>query len=368
MAGPTLLGMIEAALGASATREIAISAASVGITSWAFDDDEIAPALEVINNTLNSIDQAIVAGFAGRDIQLTRLDAALATANGRLDATREQIERIEPFKDATQREGSSLRVQWRELAEEEARLFDQVTALHQARTGRLDELNGADASGRSLSGTDCCCPHEQVMGAVNKAMPVAPGLGLSSGSDSKLTGLEDSVNKGKLAIDGLISSEAKANLDEFSAKFTGIFEKASRDGKITAGEIGNSFKQMAMDILQNQVISKLFAGKGPLGAVAGNLLGGLLGGRAGGGNVEPNIPVLVGERGPELLVPRSPGRIVNNHNSRSMAKSQPVVIHQTINIEPTTQKDLVAMIHASRPALREDAKRAVFEAMNHIRY
>ena|GEM_PF-3359009 len=64
---------------------------------------------------LNRIDQAIVAGFAGRDIELNRIDAALNVANGRLVATQEQIARVEPFKDTAQREGSGLRVRWRRI-------------------------------------------------------------------------------------------------------------------------------------------------------------------------------------------------------------------------------------------------------------
>jgi|GEM_PF-3258904 len=148
----------------------------------------------------------------------------------------------------------------------------QVQRNMEARCSDVSPLSGVVSIGSAV-GNNCCCPHEQVIGAVNKAMPVAlamPRLSApSSGDYNKLAGLEDSVNKGKVAIDNLITPEAKADLDEFSAKFTGIFEKASRDGKITAGEIGNGFKQMAMDILQNQVFSKLFAGMGSLGHIAG---------------------------------------------------------------------------------------------------
>ena len=97
---------------------------------------------------LNRIDQAIVAGFAGRDIELNRIDAALNVANGRLVATQEQIARVEPFKDTAQREGSGLRVRWRELAEDQARLQDAITALHRARMDRTDEqrLSGSLSS------------------------------------------------------------------------------------------------------------------------------------------------------------------------------------------------------------------------------
>lgn len=46
----------------------------------------------------------------------------------------------------------------------------------------------------------------------------------------------------------------------------------------------------------------------PLGDLLGGMLGGIFG-RAGGGSVSAGTPYLVGERGPELFVPHSSGRI-----------------------------------------------------------
>ncbi|MFT4027596.1 MAG: tail tape measure protein, partial [Novosphingobium sp.] len=50
---------------------------------------------------------------------------------------------------------------------------------------------------------------------------------------------------------------------------------------------------------------------GGLGGLLGGILGGVLGlpGRATGGAVAPDRPYLVGERGPELFVPTSAGRV-----------------------------------------------------------
>lgn len=60
------------------------------------------------------------------------------------------------------------------------------------------------------------------------------------------------------------------------------------------------------------------------------LLGGLLGtGKAAGGNVAGGAPVVVGERGPELFVPFSGGKIIPNHQV-SGAMASPVNIHMTV--------------------------------------
>lgn len=149
-------------------------------------------------------------------------------------------------------------------------------------------------------------------------------------------------------------------MDHLGDRIGNVFATAARDGKITADEIGKAFMGMAKNILEQQVFSKL----GPFGSI----LSGLLGGLAGGGSIQPNKPTLVGERGPELFIPNSGGRIANNHDAGGMFGGNPVTVNQTINIEPSTQKDLVAMIHAARPMMREDAKRAVMSALSGVRY
>ncbi len=52
----------------------------------------------------------------------------------------------------------------------------------------------------------------------------------------------------------------------------------------------------------------------PVSDMLGGLIGGIFG-RASGGSVSPNTPYVVGERGPELFVPSSAGRIENNPQS-----------------------------------------------------
>lgn len=179
---------------------------------------------------------------------------------------------------------------------------------------------------------------------------------------SNLTQSLSAVNSLKDSLDGIkamTNRELVPAMDHLGQSMSNVFVKAARDGKISAEEIGRSFLSMAKKILEQQVFSKL----GPFG----NILGGLIGGLAGGGTIQPNKPTLVGERGPELFIPNSSGRVANNHEmGRGMGGA--VTIHQTINIEPSTQKDLIAMIHAARPMMREDAKRAVMDAMNGIRF
>ena len=68
-------------------------------------------------------------------------------------------------------------------------------------------------------------------------------------------------------------------------------------------------------------------GSGPLGRVASLLLPPTP--RAAGGPVMAGLPYLVGERGPELIVPRAPGTVVPNHRLAGGHRG-PSAIHVTV--------------------------------------
>lgn len=91
------------------------------------------------------------------------------------------------------------------------------------------------------------------------------------------------------------------------------------------GSLGfDDLKRVAFAALDQIAAQALKSGLGSLfgrsgsgsgiGDVVGSVLGGLLGlpGRATGGIVAPERPYLVGERGPELFVPTSAGRVLPN--------------------------------------------------------
>lgn len=90
-------------------------------------------------------------------------------------------------------------------------------------------------------------------------------------------------------------------------------------GAVRRGSLGfEDLKRTAVRVLDDIASSALRGGLGQLGGIlggGGGLLGGLLGsvlglpGRATGGNVAPGSAYLVGERGPELFVPTSAGRV-----------------------------------------------------------
>ena len=82
---------------------------------------------------------------------------------------------------------------------------------------------------------------------------------------------------------------------------------------------------------------------------------------AGGGTVQRGIPTLVGERGAELFVPNSSGRIVNNQNSRGMMGST-TVVNQTINVETGVSQTVKAEMLNLLPQFKAETIGAVAES------
>ena len=61
------------------------------------------------------------------------------------------------------------------------------------------------------------------------------------------------------------------------------------------------------------------AGKWAVGGIADAMFGG---GKELGGDVFSNTPTLVGEKGPELFVPKTAGTIISSNNTQALADSQ----------------------------------------------
>ena len=100
--------------------------------------------------------------------------------------------------------------------------------------------------------------------------------------------------------------------------------KDGTDGMLDA--FSNILRRMAAEAASAFIIQQLFGiGGGPGGGGGGGLiqaglsaLGGLFGARAHGGPVNAGQPYLVGERGPELVVPNANSQVVNARETAGM--------------------------------------------------
>lgn len=84
---------------------------------------------------------------------------------------------------------------------------------------------------------------------------------------------------------------------------------------------------------------------------------------AGGGTLQKGQPTIVGERGPELIVPNSSGTVLNNHEtSRALGGGGATVVNQTINVETGVSQTVRAEMISLLPKFKKDTMAAVLDA------
>lgn len=137
-------------------------------------------------------------------------------------------------------------------------------------------------------------------------------------------GLLSAVRRGSLGFDDLKRVVLSA-IDDIAAQAV----------KIGFGAIGGS-------------------GSGGLGAILGTALGGLLGlpGRATGGPVGPGNAYLVGERGPEVFVPTSAGRV-------EPAQARPRDVRVAIQLSSPRGTSAPAALQRSARQVASSVRRAI---------
>lgn len=117
----------------------------------------------------------------------------------------------------------------------------------------------------------------------------------------------------------VFADEAARNIQSAFADF--LFDPFEDGLKGMLKSFVDTLRRMAAETASAKILEAIFGRKGEGGGLSGflgNIIGGLFGGkRAEGGPVDAGRAYIVGERGPELLLPRSAGTIVPNHALRA---------------------------------------------------
>ena len=151
--------------------------------------------------------------------------------------------------------------------------------------------------------------------------------------------------------------------DSMSKNFEDAFMSIIDGTKPLKDAFRAAVRQIIADLYRVYVVKQLIGGfdvkektgTGIVGAIAGAIF------RAQGGAVSANRPYIVGEKGPEMLVPSTSGRVIPN-NQLGGGGGQTVVVNQTINVSTGVQQTVRTEIKQLMPQIAESAKQAVVDA------
>jgi hypothetical protein len=143
-------------------------------------------------------------------------------------------------------------------------------------------------------------------------------------------------------------------------------------GKFDLKSLGDMFKQtvreMIADAIKARIIKPMLSSAfGFLGSSIGNNPVGdfisSIGKSADGGNLNAGVPQIVGERGPELIIPKSASTIMNNHNTKNaLGSGGGTIIQQTINVSAGVSQTVRAEMLSLLPKFKQDTMSAVVDA------
>ena len=161
--------------------------------------------------------------------------------------------------------------------------------------------------------------------------------------------------------------------------FTTNFVNALMEGKNALGSFKDFAKSMVSQIISiflqmavvNEILNKVFNLTGSdafptfsktssSSSSAGNSYKPRL---AGGGAYQKGVPTLVGERGPELIIPNTGGRVMNGMNTKSaMGGGSTVIVNQSLNFSTGVVGTVRAEIQKMLPTIAEVSKASVLDA------
>ena len=175
----------------------------------------------------------------------------------------------------------------------------------------------------------------------------------------------DDLEKGLGEVEGAMEQIMDAVVQS-SMSFTKDFTDALLEGEDALESFKNFSKNIVSQIIAiflqmavvNRILNAIF-----LGRVGGFEELPTIGGRAGGGTVQPNAPVLVGERGPEIFMPNTGGTVMNNMNTKNaMGGGGDIIINQNLNFSTGVQGTVRTEVLKLLPTISEVTKASVMES------
>jgi len=346
---------------------------------------EVAKAIDSVyenqRETVKKLQQELEKLPQGETVRRAALEETIAVVNRDTEATvngvRQKVEAIQQERDAIEARNRAIelreqvrqdttnlkamqdeiemlymtndqREEYRRKLEAEKNLKERLAAidLEQERLGKnVTASQIADFEARKKAATD----YYNAVLEKNKELQAAQedeARKIKVWGEETKKALEDSISPSsqvKSFWDGL-----SGQIDNFTK--TGKFKIKDFLASVIQEFIAAKLKLVALDFL------KSFGFGGGGGLLGGAIIPGFL---AGGGNAEQGKPYVVGEKGPELFVPPTAGRVVPNHALSSGQVSAPVTNNYiTNNISALDAKSVAELFAQNRKTLLGTVKLA----------
>lgn len=165
--------------------------------------------------------------------------------------------------------------------------------------------------------------------------------------NSIATTLADGLTSGKLALDDF-KNLARSFVSELLAEFLRLMVIKPIIDSIFGGAGTVSFGGRGG--------ASLGGGGAPASASSGTVL------LATGGTAQRGRPTLVGERGPEIIIPNTASTVMNSNNTRSALGGGSVVVNQSINVSTGVAQTVRAELINFLPIIQNQTITAVAQA------
>ena len=153
--------------------------------------------------------------------------------------------------------------------------------------------------------------------------------------------------------------------------FTTNFVNALMEGKNALGSFKDFAKSMVSQIIAiflqmeivNRILNAVFSGANQGEGLNLPTSTGFFDTDASGGHYNKGTPTLVGERGPELIIPNTSGTVMNGMNTKNaMGGGDTIVVNQSLNFSTGVVGTVRAEINKMMPTIAEVSKSAVLDA------
>lgn len=181
--------------------------------------------------------------------------------------------------------------------------------------------------------------------------------------------LEDFVYNVKADISGFNSSitDAESRFARFSESSTRSLQRGLLDnlekGKFSFRALGDVASDVASQLAQSFLGNYFSGDTSSISTALGGFVGSLFG-KAAGGTVSPNRATLVGERGPEIFMPRAAGSVLPHSMLGAGISSGGMQVHNTFHISAGVQGTVKQEILQALPLIEERTKSSVLRAID----